>query len=124
MRSTVQLGVNIDAFSIKLTVDPAETGRRVYAKRDEELDRYKVTAKACGSTSAPAAQKHCYYVVTMPGVGCLACVPFQSGCRNMPDPEDLPHNFYWYEQLVQRGIGDQEQEDKLKQHVWAVCTLS
>ena len=104
-------------------MDANEASRKVFAAPDEILPVYVLPGTACGSTSATAAQHHTYYVVTLSGVGVIACVPFKSGCRNMPPRHEMPEAFYWFEQLADLGLASQERVDELKQHVWTVRSL-
>lgn len=66
-------------------------------------------------------EKHYYLVITLAGYGILACVALRSGSRNVKQPEDM---VYWFDRLVELGIGTAEQEQELRARVWKVSLLN
>ena len=63
-------------------------------------------------------EKHYIMVITLSGWGMLDYGVMRSGCRNVKQPADLT---FWFDRLVELGIGTAEDEARLRATVWMVC---
>ena len=63
-------------------------------------------------------EKHYALVITMSGYGVLAHGILKSGSKCIKQADDI---VYWFERLVELGIGTREDEDMLRAKVWKVC---
>lgn len=67
--------------------------------------------------NATQIEKHYYLVITLAGHGILACEALRSGSRNVKQPGNM---VYWFDRLVELGIGTAELEAELRARVWKV----
>lgn len=65
-------------------------------------------------------EKHYYMALTLGGHGVLACVAMRSGTKHVQDEEGMK---YWFDRLVEFGIGTEVQQDSLRARTW-VRTVS
>lgn len=56
-------------------------------------------------------EKHYYMVITLAGYGVIAADLMRSGTKNVGDPSQVK---YWYDTLVDRGIGTANEEKALR----------
>ena len=68
--------------------------------------------------SDPKVEKHYIMVITLGGFGLLDYGVMRSGCRNLKQPDDVT---FWFDRLVELGIGTAEDEARLRATVWKVC---
>lgn len=108
----MQVTAHIDAVTIEHDVEPSEKARKVYALRNERLAPY--TMSAGGAKSSNRRQKHYTYTITVPGIGCIACVALESGCKNMP--HDQQHQLWWHQRFEEFGLPVPEKYADPTQH--------
>lgn len=113
----MQVVVHVDGFTQFCHVDVVEEAQEVYTVLDEVLENY--TRQTVGdATNTTKFQKHYYYAITIPGVGCFV-VAMKSGSRCMPGT--LPPDFhFWTDLLVDEGFATEEEAAQLRNTVWKV----
>lgn len=116
-----ELWMAIDGFSVEKRVQEERTPpRRVFVQGDEELPVYTRDLP----TSSFGCEKHGYMAITMAGYGVVAAVAMRTATRlstKRRTPTRTRFKF-WYDMLVQLGIGDAATEDMLRKKVWRVCS--
>lgn len=65
-------------------------------------------------------EKHYYMMVTFPGHGARAVAAMASGSRLKTNAANRGNFKFWFEQLVELGIGTAEDEEMLKAITWKV----
>jgi hypothetical protein len=72
--------------------------------------------------SGTSVEKHHYMALFMSGVAVLSAVAMQSGCtfKKMQDSSQMR---YWFDHLVQLGVGTPQQEKHWRRHEWKICFL-
>lgn len=63
------------------------------------------------------AEKQYYMVLTLAGHGIVEAVALKSGCNKTQNVAELP---FWFDRMVELGLGSEELRDKLRQRVWKV----
>jgi hypothetical protein len=117
-----QVLVHIDGFTQIPQVHPESQAKHAHVDKDELLPPCTMSGQDTGNPSnGPKAQKHYYYVVTMPGVGCAAVAALKSGSRKLPAASGEFH--FWMDQLLDLGLGTPEQQTELQKRVWKVMFL-
>lgn len=92
--------------------------RQLLLQRTEpELPVYNAITEKTGTK----IEKHYYMVLTLAEKGVLACVALKSGTRNLQNPGKMT---YWFDRLVEFGLGEPEDEAKLRATVWKVRTYN
>lgn len=69
--------------------------------------------------SVTKIEKHYVLVITLAGFGILGYAVMKSGCRNLTSEKDIK---YWFDELVELGIGTAEEEAMLRAMTWNVCS--
>lgn len=67
--------------------------------------------------SDPSIEKHYALVITLAGHGVLDYGVLRSGSKCIKQPDDI---VYWFDKLVELGIGTAEEEAMLRATVWEV----
>ena len=80
-------------------------------------DQYEEFYEKASTKGATALEKQYYLVITMAGHSVLAAAALKSGTKKVQQPGDIK---YWFDLLVELGIGTKEQEDELRAHTWTV----
>lgn len=123
MAVCLQVLVSIDGCTQIPQVPCDAQAERVCVERDELLPPCTVSGQSTGNTSnGPAAQKHYYYVITMPGVGVVAAAALKSGSRNIPQSEE-PEFHYWMDLLEPLQLQDAALAKELQQMEWKVLLI-
>lgn len=115
-----QLWMAIDGFTVEKRMQEERTrARMVFVQGNEELPVYTRDLP----TSPFACEKHGYMAITMAGYGLVAAVAMFTSTRlSKTRRTPIRTRFrFWYDMLVQLGIGDQATEDMLRAKVWLVC---
>lgn len=63
------------------------------------------------------AEKQYYMVLTMAGHGIVEAVALKSGCNKTENMAELP---FWFDRMVELGLGSEQLRDRLRQRVWKV----
>lgn len=68
-----------------------------------------------------AREKHYYMLLTLASHGVLACVAMQSGTSGKM--QDRSRIKFWFDRLVEFGIGTAEEEQRQRERVWVRTAL-
>jgi hypothetical protein len=83
----------------------------------DDWEEFFVKDATAGDTKV---EKHYVLVITLSGYGVLGHGILRSGSKCMKQPQDMR---YWFDRLVELGIGTKEEEDMLRAMVWNVRHL-
>lgn len=124
-QSWQELWACCDGFHVQLRADAEDMGNEVFVGPGEVLD-------VCTYTDTQGddlkCEKQYYMVVTFPKKGVLGIAAMESPTklREVQDAPPAQKHKFWYQQLVELGIGTRETELMIQQKVqrdggWTVC---
>jgi hypothetical protein len=90
-------------------------------------DDWELFLEAPAEAAEPSLEKQYYMVLTLSGFGVLAVVALKSGSKCLQDEGEI---VYWFDRLVELGIGTEKEQNMLRKKTWTVllytvlCTCS